>query len=215
MGNKAPYQLLYEDSEILVVYKERDVFSIRTKAKNTFAHNLYHYLREYLQRKNESLYIVHRLDYETSGVMIFAKSREKQVLLQSLFEKHLVDRYYEAVIKEPLKEGTSFTVKQYLKEVGSKVLLSDEKEGKLAITHIEAKNPIQIGTALKIKIDTGRHNQIRIALASQGYTLFGDKRYSHSTAKRLYLNSYALIFPKEAKLTQSEFITKPLWLLSL
>ena len=211
-NKKSPYLLLYEDEEILVVYKERDVFSIRTKAKNTFAHNLYHYLYEYLSHKGEKLFIVHRLDFETSGVMIFAKSRDTQILLQKAFEEHKVTRLYEAVIQERIPLTREFTVKQYLKEVGFKTEVSNPQEGKEAITHVKANNYIQIGTALSIKIDTGRHNQIRIALASKGYTLLGDKKYSHSEAKRLYLNAYSLSFPSELGLKRSTFETAPLWL---
>jgi 23S rRNA-/tRNA-specific pseudouridylate synthase len=65
---------------------------------------------------------------------------------------------------------------------------------------------------LNINIETGRRNQIRIALYSLGYTLLGDKRYSNNENKRMYLNSYALVFPSNLGLKENEFITKPLWL---
>jgi 23S rRNA pseudouridine1911/1915/1917 synthase len=210
----APYQILYEDEEILVVYKQRDVFSIRTKDKKTFSHNLYHYLYLYLKEKGENLFVVHRLDYETSGVMIFAKSKAMKEKLQKCFEDRKVERYYEAVIKEKIELGTKHDVLQYLSdgENGTKVQVVDEKTGKDAITHIQAHNYIQIGTALNINIETGRRNQIRIALYSLGYTLLGDKRYSNNENKRMYLNSYALVFPSNLGLKENEFITKPLWL---
>ena len=210
----APYQILYEDEEILVVYKQRDVFSIRTKDKKTFSHNLYHYLYLYLKEKGENLFVVHRLDYETSGVMIFAKNKAMKEKLQKCFEERKVERYYEAVIKEKIELGTKHDVLQYLSdgENGTKVQVVDEKTGKDAITHIQAHNYIQIGTALNINIETGRRNQIRIALYSLGYTLLGDKRYSNNENKRMYLNSYALVFPSNLGLKENEFITKPLWL---
>lgn len=210
----APYQILYEDEEILVVYKQRDVFSIRTKDKKTFSHNLYHYLYLYLKEKGENLFVVHRLDYETSGVMIFAKNKAMKEKLQKCFEERKVERYYEAVIKEKIELGTKHYVLQYLSdgENGTKVQVVDEKTGKDAITHIQAHNYIQIGTALNINIETGRRNQIRIAIYSLGYTLLGDKRYSNNENKRMYLNSYALVFPSNLGLKENEFITKPLWL---
>lgn len=212
-NGKCPYEILYEDHDVLVVYKKRNVFSIRTLDKKTFSHNLYHYLHEYLLKKSENLFIVHRLDYETSGVMVFAKSFEVKERLQKCFEEHQVGRYYEAVIKENIPLNQDFTVKQFLEEKGTRVLVNDEKNGKEAITHLHSQNAIQIGTALKIEIETGRRNQIRLAIHSLGYTLLGDTRYSHNEAKRMYLNEYKLVFPKEADLLQSVFEVAPLWII--
>lgn len=212
LSNKCPYLILYEDDDVLVVYKKRDVFSIRTLDKKTFNHNLYHYLKLYLAKKRENLFIVHRLDYETSGVMVFAKKPEVKERLQKCFEERSVLRYYEAVVAEKVPLGEKKDVKQYLEEKGSVVFASDSSHGKEAITHIEAHNPIQIGTALAIQIETGRHNQIRLALVAAGYTLLGDKRYAHNEAKRMYLNAYKLVFPASSLLKQTSFETTPLWL---
>ena len=212
-NDKCPYEILYEDQDVLVVYKKRNVFSIRTLDKKTFSHNLYHYLHDYLAKKKESLFIVHRLDYETSGVMIFAKSFATKEKLQKSFEEHSVSRYYEAVVKEDVPLGKDFLVKQYLGEIGMKVIVSDEKTGKEAITHLHAQNKIQIGTALTIEIETGRRNQIRLAIQSLGLTLLGDTRYSHSEAKRMYLNEYKLAFPEELGLKQNVLEVQPLWII--
>jgi 23S rRNA pseudouridine1911/1915/1917 synthase len=213
LNDKCPYAILYEDESVLVVYKKRNVFSIRTLDKATFSHNLYHYLKLYLAKKNETLFIVHRLDYETSGVMIFAKNSAIQEKLQGYFEQRKVGRYYEAVVAEKVPLGESKDIRQFLEEKGSAVFPSDAAHGKEAITHISAKNYIQIGTALSIQIETGRHNQIRLALKEAGYTLLGDKRYAHNEAKRMYLNAYKLAFPTESGLKVTSFETKPLWLL--
>jgi 23S rRNA pseudouridine1911/1915/1917 synthase len=211
---QAPYILLYEDDEILVVYKNRDVLSIRTNDKKTYSHNLYHYLHLYLEKKKERLFIVHRLDYETSGVMIFAKSEEMKERLQKSFEERRVERCYEAVIKEKIPLGISHDVRMYLLDRGngSRVNVSDSENGKEAITHIVSQNYIQIGTALKINIETGRRNQIRIALHELGYTLLGDKRYANDVNKRMYLNSYGLVFPDDLGLKVNRFIVEPLWI---
>lgn len=133
--------------------------------------------------------------------------------LQKSFEEHTVSRYYEAVVKEDVPLGKDFLVKQYLEEVGMKVVVSDEKTGKEAITHLHAQNKIQIGTALAIEIETGRRNQIRLAIQSLGLTLLGDTRYSHNEAKRMYLNEYKLVFPKELGLKQNVFEVQPLWII--
>ncbi len=212
---KAPYQIIYEDDEIIVVYKERDVFSIHTNDKKTYTHNLYHYLYEYLKKKGERPFIVHRLDYETSGVMVFAKSSSLKEELQSYFENRQVIRLYEAVIEERIEPNIHYDVNQYLasNDKGGKVFVSNEENGKEAITHLTSKNQIQIGTVLHISIETGRRAQIRMAISSLGYHLLGDNKYSETSAKRMYLNAYKLVFPSSSSIKQKEFFTNPLWLI--
>jgi 23S rRNA pseudouridine1911/1915/1917 synthase len=212
MGPKCPYVFLYEDSDVLVVYKKRDVFSIRTDDKKTITHNLYCYLKEYVQRQKEDLWVVHRLDYETSGVMIFAKNVSVRQRLQSCFEDRSVGRFYEAVVKEEVPAGKSYSIRQYLEEKGSAVFPGTPATGKEALTEIKAINPTDIGTALAIEIKTGRHNQIRLAIQAAGLSLLGDERYSHNAAKRMYLNCFKLTFPESAGLKQNVFETAPLWL---
>lgn len=208
---KAPYYIVYEDNEILVVYKKRDVFTIATPDPKTFHHYLFYYLQVYASESHETVYLVHRLDFETSGLVVFAKTAEKQSALKAAFEARQVGRYYEAVVKESLPQGKTYDVDQYLEE-GQTVRLSDPEHGKEAISHFEVKNPIQIGTALQVKIETGRKNQIRLALHSLGLTLLGDKRYSENEAKRMYLNAYRLELPSSLSLQQNNFAVEPLWL---
>ncbi len=209
-----PYSIVYEDDEILVVYKSRDVFTIRTNDKKTYAHNLYHYLYLYLQKKGERPFIVHRLDYETSGLLVFAKKESMKKKLQKAFEERKVLREYEAVIKERIPLHEEYTVKMYLSDGtnGRKVLKTSKEEGKEAITHLSSMNSIQIGTAMKIRIETGRRNQIRMAIHELRFTLLGDKRYSLDENKRMYLNSYHLAFPGELGLLKNDFFITPLWI---
>lgn len=212
MSKKAPYQIIYEDEDVIVVYKERDVFSIRTLDKRTYSHNLYHYIYEYLRKKGERPFIVHRLDYETSGLLIFAKSEKLKDILQSSFEKRDVKRCYEAVIKERIEPNLEYKVVQHLSSHNGGKVFEDEN-GKEAITNIISRNQIQIGTVLDINIETGRRAQIRMAISSLGYHLIGDKKYSLSEGKRMYLNAYKLIFPSYVPLKKKEFEVTPLWLL--
>lgn len=208
---RRPYTILYEDENILSVYKERDVFSVATEDIKTRYQNLFSYLKSYAKQKGEEVYLVHRLDYETSGVMVFAKNKDAQRYLKSCFENRTVIRLYEAVVKEEIKSDFHIVLTQYIKENAS-YQVKEDNDGKEAITEISYGNPIQIGTALKIQIHTGRKNQIRYAIHSLSLTLVGDRRYSNDVAKRLYLNSYALIFPNNDLLKVTRFETKPLWL---
>lgn len=209
-NTKVPYEIIFEDENIIAVYKKKEVLSVATDDKKTFHHNLQYYLSSYLKKKNENCFLVHRLDYETSGIMVFAKNLETKKNFQTAFKDNLIERDYEAVVKENITG--SFIVKQYLKEEGTKVIVTDEKKGKIAITHLEAKNRIQIGTVLKIRIDNGRRNQIRLAIHSLNLTLLGDSRYSNSKEKRMYLNAYHL-HPLTEALKKYDFSIAPLWLI--
>ncbi|HBN00219.1 MAG TPA: hypothetical protein DD384_03160, partial [Firmicutes bacterium] len=157
MKKQVPFTIIYEDDKIIVAYKERNVFSIRTNDKRTYSHNLYHYIHEYLSKKGERPFIVHRLDYETSGIMLFAKREDLKEALQKEFEMHRVKRLYEAVIEERIAPNLHFDVKQKLGSngKGGKVFL-DPINGKEAITHLKSGNQIQIGTVLDVSIETGR-----------------------------------------------------------
>lgn len=215
--DKKPYSIVYEDDEIIIVYKKRDVLTLRTNDPKTFGRNLYHYLYLYLREKNEKLFIVHRLDYETSGIIIFAKTGKRKDELQKAFAHHEVIRDYEAVIAEHIPLHQSYHVEQYLYSngKGGKVeVTADEKIGKKAVTDLESMNYIKIGTAMKIQIQTGRRAQIRLAINSLGFHLLGDRKYSLSEAKRMYLNEYHLSFPSSLNLKQNDFSVKPLWLTS-
>lgn len=214
MSKLAPYTIVYEDKDIIVVNKSRDVLTVRTLDKATFTHNLEHYLFFHLEKEHSRPFLVHRLDFETSGLIIFAKNYDMKDKLQKAFENHEVERLYEAVILEKIPLGQSFHVEQYLEKEGSKVKVVTKDEGKLAITDLKSQNYIQIGTALNISISSGRHDQIRLAIKSLNLTLLGDKRFAHNEAKRLYLNAYSLSFPTSIGLAQNHFEIAPLWLTS-
>lgn len=208
------YHVIYEDSDVLVVYKERDLLTVRTSDPKTSFCNLFRFLEIELSKKGERPYLVHRLDYETSGLLIFAKRIEIKQLLQSLFEEHKVVRLYEAVIAENLPPEQHYDVRQFLASngKGGRVYPTDETHGKEAITHLTTKNQIQIGTTLAISIETGRRAQIRLAISSLGWHLLGDDKYSKTPAKRMYLNAYRLEFPADIPLEKHIFEAKPLWL---
>lgn len=212
---RIPYQIVYEDEEIIVVNKNYNVLTIATDDKKTFHNNLQYYLNQYLKEKKKKVFLIHRLDYETSGILIFAKNIERQKKLKDCFLNHTVERYYEAVIQEKRKEDTIFHHYETYLSINSKngkVFLSDKDNGKLAAMDYKIRNPIQIGTSLLIKLETGRKNQIRIGLHDLGFTLVGDNRYSNSISKRMYLNCFCLNFPETIGLKENVFSINPLWI---
>lgn len=206
------FEILYEDRDILVVYKERNLLTIRSEDPKTFSKNLYHYVHDYLVFHHERPFIVHRLDFETSGVLVFAKNPMVKERLQKCFEERTVVRLYEAVVREDVPLGKTIRVKMNVEQNRNTYRVYRTKEGKEAITLFQAINKIQIGTALKVEILTGRKNQIRLALHEKGLTMIGDTRYAFDKDKRMYLNAYYLLFPEDSGLKKREFFRTPLWI---
>lgn len=213
---KRSFDILYEDKEILVVYKKSGLLTIGTDKDPT--HNLYHYVREYLNSKRQKAFIVHRLDKDTSGILIFSKSPWIKEKLQKAFEEGTVTRLYEAIVSEKNLKRQNYHVEEYLAfdpKSGNVYVTKDHENGKKAITLMKVDHENSLGTVLRIKILTGRRNQIRLALKTVSLTLLGDKKYGNKEdkkTKRMFLNAYYLAFPESLHLRQNVFSVKPLWL---
>ncbi len=212
MPRKTEFPIVYEDKECLVVVKREKLLTIKTNDPKTFARNLYHQVYEYLLQKRERPFIVHRLDFETSGLLIFAKNHSLKERLQKALEERRVLRLYEGVIRESLPLHQQFQTEMTLIENKNSFRVFKNKNGKQAITLFESRAHLNLGTAMKIQILTGRKNQIRLSCLENGWTLVGDERYAKDKAKRMYLNCYALSFPEDCGLRESSFFLPPLWL---
>lgn len=207
------FEILYQDDNVIAVLKKSGVLTIGTLKDSE--HNLYHYVREYANLHRQKVFIVHRLDKDTSGIVLFAKSYALKEKIQKAFENREVVRKYEAVVREKLPLGVEKKVVQFLfydKRSGRVFTTDDRKKGLDAITYVKTNNHLDIGTALDINIETGRQNQIRLALHSLHYTLIGDEKYAHDTSKKMLLNEYYLELPKYLNLRKTVFETRPLWL---
>lgn len=145
-------------------------------------------VREYIHSKknHEKIFIVHRLDKETSGLVLFCKSEELRNQIQENWEKITVKREYVAVVVGILEKKKDRLV-SYLKENKENfVYVSKTKEGKQAITNYEVIKENQ-NSLLRIRIETGRKNQIRVQLNEIGHPIIGDLKYGNYKAKRLLL----------------------------
>ena len=176
--------IIYEDKDYLVVNKPSGMLTIATdKEKNR---TLYHQVREYIhsKRSKEKIFIVHRLDRETSGLVLFCKDEKLRDKIQENWENVAVRREYHAVVNGiPNKKKDRLV--NYLKETkDNKVYIA--KEGKQAITNYEVIKE-NTNSLLKINIETGRKNQIRVQLANIGNPILGDKKYSDNKYKKLLL----------------------------
>ena len=192
---KCPLKILYEDEYFLVIEKPAHLLTIATtKEKEKTA---YHYVSEYLKKQDrkQKVFIVHRLDRETSGVLMFCKNEKIRDLLQKDWNKIVYLRGYMALVEgKGLKNGT---LKNYLAESKSQqVYVTSKEKGKLAITHYKAIKEMKNQTLLEIQLDTGRKNQIRVQLSNIHHPIVGDKKYGATTnpLKRLGLHAHAFGF---------------------
>ena len=168
--------IIYEDKEIIVVNKPTHLLTIGTEDEKV--NTLYYKVSEYVKKKHKSnkIFIVHRLDKDTSGIVLFAKTQEIKDALQDDWNNLCKTREYTAVVEGKVEK--SGRVEQYLKE--TKTLLtyvSKNKDGKLAITNYEPIKTSKAYSVVKINIETGRKNQIRVAMNSINHPIVGDKKY--------------------------------------
>ena len=201
--NNSLLEILYEDQDFVVINKPSGLLSMSDgKEKEKTA---YHYVSEYLkkQNKNQKVFIVHRLDRETSGVLMFCKNEKVRDLLQKDWNKIVYLRDYMALVegKGLKKQGT---LKNYLAESKTQqVYISNKEKGKLAITHYKVIKEMKNQTLLEINLDTGRKNQIRVQLSNINHPIVGDKKYGATSnpIRRLGLHAHAFGFvhPKTKK----------------
>ena len=169
--------IIYEDKELLVVNKPANLLTIGTD-KEKFK-TLYHEAYEYVHKKNKNnrIFIVHRLDYETSGIVVFAKNEKMKSYLQNNWNKIAKLRKYYAVVEGCVKEDKGH-IEEYLKEDKTlKTYKTNDSTGKLAITDFETIKRSKSYSVLSITIKTGRKNQIRVSLANMNHPIIGDKKY--------------------------------------
>lgn len=194
--NDEDLDILYEDSELIVVNKKSGLLTIATDKERE--RTLYHLVMNYLKDINSKnkIYVVHRLDRDTSGIVVFAKNEKIKTLLQNNWNEIVTIRRYVA-LTEGAKPNNSGTIKSYLKENKNKMVYStNQKDGKLAITHYKKIKENKKYTLLDIDLETGRKNQIRVHLNDIGLNIVGDKKYGYQTdpIRRLCLHAYILEF---------------------
>lgn len=203
-------KVVYEDEYVIAIEKESGILTIATdKERNKTAYNM---VKKYVKAKNplEKLFIVHRLDRDTSGVMIFAKTEEMQQILQTNWQEMVLKRTYVAVVEGKV-EKKSDTIISYLKENSAFVTFSSKTQiegSKKAITHYTVLRRSKGYTLVDAEIETGRKNQIRVHMQDLGHSIVGDKKYGSTTNPlgRLGLHARSIIFkhPKTGKILSFE-----------
>lgn len=173
-------KIVFEDNDIIVIEKGEGLLTVATDSgkMETTAFSI---LLNYLKKKDlrNRLFVVHRIDRETSGLIMFAKSKEMQMVMQEDWHNRVTDRIYLAII-EGVLEKKEDTIISYLRESKSLKVHSSQKEidgGKRAVTHYRVVRECEKFSMLKVTLETGRKNQIRAHCAQMGHPIIGDKKY--------------------------------------
>ncbi|NLW90116.1 MAG: RluA family pseudouridine synthase [Syntrophomonadaceae bacterium] len=196
-GPKIGLKILYEDSEIIVIDKPAGLLSMASDQEKM--NTAYRQLRDYVSSTNpeDRIFIVHRLDRDTSGVMMFVKNETLKHQLQDSWKDTVIDRAYIAVVQGKIPDAQG-TIKSWLRETKTKLMYSSSKEGDglEAITHYKVLQTSPKYSLLEIRLETGRKNQIRVHMKDIGHSIIGDKKYGSTTNPigRLGLHAHILAF---------------------
>ena len=190
-------RILYEDGDIIIIDKPAGLLSIASdKEKERTA---YHQLTEYVRTKDPEnrIFIVHRLDRETSGVMLFAKNEDIKRSLQDNWKEAVVDRAYIAVVEGQVEKKVGI-IKSWLQETKTRLVYSSPRsgDGQEAVTDYKVLEAGAGYSLLEIRLETGRKNQIRVHMRDMGHSIIGDKKYGAATNPigRLGLHAHILAF---------------------
>ena len=189
--------IIFENDEMIVINKPSGLLSVPSdKEKGSTAYRM---VTDYVQQKNRKnrIFIVHRLDEDTSGILMFVKDKHLCDLLQDSWNELMIKRGYIAIV-EGVMEEKSKTIKSYLVKNSQNLMYSSKKkgEGQFAITHYKVLKENGNYSMLDVNIDTGRKNQIRVHLGELGHNVIGDDKYGQPSnpLKRLGLHAYELQF---------------------
>lgn len=190
-----PFRIIHEDEHIIVIDKPAGLLCVANdKEKDRTAYRM---LSEYMKAKEEhgKVFIIHRLDRDTSGIVMFAKDAETKEAYQEKWEELAKRRIYTAVIEGEMPESEG-TMRSYLRETeGHMVYVAESKfRSKEAVTHYRVIKSNGKYSLLEISIETGRKNQIRVQFADAGHPVVGDKKYGSEVnpIRRLALHANEL-----------------------
>lgn len=193
MKKKEKLEILYEDKYLIIINKPHNLLTIGTEKEkeNTLYRKVSSYVKK--QHKSNKIYIVHRLDRDTSGIVLFAKNESLKKELQDKWDDNI--RKYVALVEG--KVSDSKTIKSYLKETKTLYTYStNDSTGKLAITKYRPLKTSREYSLLDIEILTGRKNQIRVHMKDIGHPIVGDKKYDSkkNPIRRMCLHACYLSF---------------------
>jgi RluA family pseudouridine synthase len=190
-----PFPVLYEDQHLIVVDKPAGIVTSSIDGSISVQRIISQLLKK-LSKGNIRAYVVHRLDKEVSGILLFAKSDIAMNTLKDNWKQ--TDKHYYALV-ESVPANPEGTVKSWLIEDKSLKMhsVNEREDAKLAVTHYKTVRLLNDYALLDVKIETGRKNQIRVHLSDIGCPIVGDRKYGAKTdyIRRIRLHAYYLSFP--------------------
>ncbi|MGM1048488.1 MAG: RluA family pseudouridine synthase [Bacillota bacterium] len=201
--------ILHEDDDVIVIQKDAGLLSVASPKENemTAYRQLTAHVRS--QNPNERIFVIHRLDRDTSGVMMFAKSENVQQALQNNWQDTVKERTYVALVEGAVKKSEG-TITSWLKESSTLKMYSSHypNDGQHAVTHYKTIESNRNFSLLEVNLETGRKNQIRVHMEDIGHPVVGDKKYGSKSKilGRLGLHAKVLAFihPTDGKLMRFE-----------
>jgi 23S rRNA pseudouridine1911/1915/1917 synthase len=198
LGDDRDLPIVYEDDTLVVLNKPAGLLAVPLPLRRREnARSVFDDLKEYLRRRGRRRpFVVHRIDRDTSGLVVFAKSAAAQDHLKGQFKRHLPERVYQAVVYGH-PSPASGTWRDHLvwdeRSLIQKETHPRDPRGKEAISHYQVLEPLKGAALIEVRLVTGRRNQIRIQARLRGHTLVGEQRYTYGPDT---LRSIA--FPRQA-----------------
>lgn len=202
-------KILYEDAYLIVVEKKEGLLSVATdKQKERTAQ---HILSDYVKRQSRGnrIFVVHRLDRNTSGIMMYAKDEKTQHTLRDYWHDIVYDRRYVAIVCGEMEKDRG-TVESWLTDRKLYVSSSPTDDGgKFSVTHYQTIKRANGYSLVELQLETGRKNQIRVHMQSLGHPVLGDERYGCEIDPlgRLALHAFKLCFQHPVTGERMEFET--------
>ena len=198
-----PFEILHEDRDLIVIDKPAGLLTTHTKlvgrvareSQATAENYLNDYVRKGQRRSAKRVWLVHRLDRETSGVMMFAKDERLADAIRDRWNE-LTEKTYLARVEGELAEEKG-VFESYLRDDPKTLKVSsvgDPKLGKLARTEWTRLSVARGTTLVEVSLKSGRKNQIRVHFSEAGHPVVGDVKYGAKKADRLYLRAVRLVF---------------------
>lgn len=202
-------KIVYEDRWLVVVEKNIGILSM---AAGHSSLNVKSVLDDYFLKSRQKCraHVVHRLDRDTSGLMVYAKDIETEQILEHNWHQIGYDRRYVAVVSGEMEQDNG-TIANWLKDNKAYITYSSPTDngGKYAVTHFQVLNRTTEHSLVEYKLETGRKNQIRVHSADMGHPVCGDVKYGNGDdpLHRLCLHAYMLCFTHPVTGEPMEFST--------
>ena len=202
-------RIIYEDDALIIVEKKNGLLTVPYNPKSSEM-TAYSILKEYVKKesKRNTVHVVHRLDRETSGVLVFAKSPELQEYMRTYWRQLVTKRTYVALVEGQFEQNEGTITTWLTEDPHTGMVYSSPKDdgGQKAVTHYKVLKSTVMGeedqelavSLVELNLETGRTNQIRVHMQSVGHPVIGDRKYGHgneySPVDRLCLHAKVLEF---------------------